>query len=210
MSVGGWRVVTVGREYGSGGAAVATALAQRIGFRLLDRALIERIAQAARVDPGVAERLDEQVDGWATRIARALRFGPFEVVSPVPAETILDAARMQALTAAVIEEAARAGDCVIVGRGGQCVLAGQPDAFHVFVYAPVEERVRRLRRRLGPEAEVNALIEQADRERAAYVRRHFASDWRDARHYHLMVNAALGEEAAVAAILAALETRRPS
>jgi len=209
MSVAGWRVVTVGREYGSGGAAIAAALAQRIGFRLLDRALIERIAEAARVDPGVAARLDEHVDGWAARVARALRFGPFEAVSAVAGEAILDAERMQSLTAAVIEEAARTGDCVIVGRGAQCLLAGRADAFHVFVYAPHEERAHRLRQRLGPEADVDALIEQTDRERAAYVQRHFERDWRDARLYHLMVNAALGEDAAVAAIQAALESRRP-
>ena len=210
MSVADWRVVTVGREYGSGGAAVAGALAQRIGFRLLDRALIERIAEAARIDPGLAERLDEHVDGWAARVARALRFGPFEVVSPVDDEAILDAQRLQALTAAVIEEAARAGDCVIVGRGAQCLLRSRPGVFHVFVYAPHEERLRRLRRRLGPKADLEALIEQKDRERAAYVRQYFGCDWLDTRLYHLMVNAVLGEEAAVAAILAALESRRPS
>ncbi len=210
MSVAGWRVVTVGREYGSGGASVAGALAQRIGFRLLDRALIERIAEAARIDPGLAARLDEHVDGWAARLARALRFGPFEVVSPVDGEAILDAQRLQALTAAVIEEAAREGDCVIVGRGAQCLLRSRSDVLHVFVYAPHDERVRRLRRRLGPDADLDALIEQVDRERAAYVRLHFGCDWLDARLYHLMVNAALGEEAAVAAILAALESRRPS
>jgi len=210
MSVAGWRVVTVGREYGSGGAAVAGALAERIGFRLLDRALIERIAETARIAPGLAERLDEHVDGWAERVARALRFGPFEVVSPIDGDAIVDAQRMQALTAAVIEEVASTGDCVIVGRGAQCLLRGRADVFHVFVYASRDERVRRLRHRLGPKADVDALIEQVDRERAAYVRQHFGCNWLDARLYHLMVNAALGEEAAVAAILAALESPRHS
>jgi cytidylate kinase len=210
MSLAGWRVVTVGREYGSGGAAVATALAERLGFRLLDRALIQRIAEAARIDPGLAERLDEHVDGWAARVARALRFGPFEAVSPVQGDAILDAQRMQALTAAVVEEAASAGECVIVGRGAQCLLRGRKDAFHVFVYAPREERVRRLRRRLGEQADVDALIDDMDRERAAYVRLHFGCNWLDARLYHLMVNAALGEGAAVAAVAAALGAPRPA
>jgi cytidylate kinase len=204
-----WRVVTVGREYGSGGAAVAAALAQRLRFRLLDRALIERIAEAASIDPALAERLDEHVDGWATRVARALRFGGFESVAAVPGEAILDAERMQALSAAVIEEAASAGECVIVGRGAQCLLHGQEDAFHVFVYAPRDDRMRRLRARLGREADVETLMDETDRERAAYVRRHFGCDWLDHRLYHLLVNAALGEAAAVALIAAALEHSSP-
>jgi hypothetical protein len=210
MTPQGWRVVTVGREYGSGGAAVASALAERLGFRLLDRALIGRIAEASCIEPDLAARLDEHVDGWAARVARALRFGPFEVVSPVEGDAILDAQRMQALTAAVVEEAARSGECVIVGRGAQCLLRGRPDVFHAFVYAPRAERLRRLRLRLGPGAEVDALIDDVDRERAAYVRLHFGCNWLDARLYHLMVNAALGEGAAVAAIVAALEAPRPS
>jgi cytidylate kinase len=210
MSLAGWRVVTVGREYGSGGAAVAGALARRIGFRLLDRALIERIAEVAHVQPGVAERLDEHVDSLASRVARALRYGPFEAVSPVAGEAILDAERMQALSAAVIEEAARSGECVIVGRGAQCLLRQRPDVFHVFVYASRAERGRRLRQRLGPDADVEALMEQVDRERAAYVKQHFGCNWLDPHLYHLLANAGLGEQAAVAAILAALEAQRPS
>jgi cytidylate kinase len=209
MSVGGFRVVTVGREYGSGGAAIAGALAERLGFRLLDRALIERIAAKANIDPGLAVRLDERVDSWAARVARSLRFGPFEVVSPVAGDAIFDAERLQALTAAVIEEAAAAGECVIVGRGAQCLLRARDAVFHVFVYAPAAERIRRLRARLGTGADVESLIDEVDRKRAAYVRRHFGCDWLDRRLYHLMVNAALGEGPAVDAILAALATRGP-
>jgi hypothetical protein len=199
-----WRVVTVGREYGSGGAAIGAALAQALGWRLLDRALIERISQDVSVDPGLAERLDEHVDGWAARIARALRFGPFEAVAPVAADVILDGERIAALTAAVMEEAASTGECVIVGRGAQCLLRGRADVFSVFVYAPRVERVRRLRERLGAGVEIEALMDERERERAAWVRLHYGCDRSDRSLYHLMVNAAIGEDAAVAAILAAL------
>ncbi len=206
----GWRVVTVGREYGSGGASVGTAVAQALGYRLLDRGLIERIAAAAQVDPEVAERLDEHVDGWVARINRALRFGAFEGVAADAGDSIVDAARMQALTAAGIEEAATEGRCVIVGRAAQCLLRGRPGVFHVFVYAPRADRARRLRVRLGHEVDVDTLIDDMDRERAAYVRLHYGCDWLDRRLYHLMVNAALGEEAAVKVVLAALQAAVPA
>jgi len=68
------------------------------------------------------------------------------------------------------------------------------------------ERLRRLRERLGPGADLELMLEETDRERAAYIRRHFGENWLDPRLYHLMVNAALGEEAAVSVIAAALET----
>lgn len=206
MSSRTFRVITMSREYGSGGAAIASALAQQLGYRLVDRALIDRVAEAAHIDPGLAVRLDERVDSWAARVARALRFGPFEAVFPVDGDAIVDAERLQALTAALIEEAAARGECVIVGRGAQCLLRGRAGVFHVFVYAPLEDRLRRLRARLGPQAEVESLIDEVDRERAAYVRLHFGCDWLDRHLYHLMVNAGRGDAAAVAVIRAALET----
>jgi cytidylate kinase len=210
MSTSRFRVVTVAREYGSGGAAIATLLASRLGYQLLDRALIARIAEEARVDPDLAEKLDEHVDPWVRRIGHALWYGGFEAVAVVDENDVVNADRLAVLGGRVIEQAAASGGCVIVGRGGQCLLRGRPDVFHVFVYASREERLRRLRTRLGPGADVELVLEETDRERAAYVRRHFGENWLDPRLYHLMVNAALGDEAAVSAILAALGTGTPS
>jgi cytidylate kinase len=81
--------------------------------------------------------------------------------------------------------------------------------FHVFVYADRDERLRRLRARLGTGADVELALEETDRERDAYIRRHFDQSWLDPRLYHLMVNAAIGEEAAVATILTALGATGP-
>jgi cytidylate kinase len=211
MSGSRFRVVAVAREYGSGGAAIAAALAERLGYQLLDRALIERIAAAARIDPELAERFDEHVDPWVRRVWRSLWYGGFDAVSVVDENDVVDAAALARLSARIIEEAASVGECVIVGRGGQCVLRGQPDVFRVFVYADREERLRRLRARLGRGADVELALEETDRERAAYIRQHFGETWLDPRLYHLLVNAAIGEEAAVATILTALgaAARRP-
>jgi cytidylate kinase len=206
MTASRFRVVAVAREYGSGGAAVAKALAVRLGYQLLDRVLIERIAAAARIDPDLAEQFDEHVDPWVKRIGRSLWYGGFDAVSVVDENDVVDADRLARLCGRVIQEAATVGECVIVGRGGQCLLRERPDVFHVFVYAPREERRRRLRARLGPGADVELALDETDRERAAYIRRHFGEDWLDRRLYHLMVNRAIGEEAAIATILTALET----
>jgi cytidylate kinase len=202
----GYRVVTVAREYGSGGAAIAAKVAHLIGYELLDRALIERIAAAAHVDRGTAERLDEQVERWAARLGRALWYGGIDAVAPVDRDGVVDADRMAVLARRVIEEAADVGGCVIVGRGAQCVLRERSDTFNVFVYASIPNRIERLRRRLGETADVEQVIEEMDRERSAYVRRYFSQSWLDPRLYDLMVNAAIGEDAAAAAIRTALQT----
>jgi cytidylate kinase len=209
MSPQRFRVVTVAREYGSGGAAIAKALATRLGYQLLDRDVVDRIAAEARIDPELAQRLDEHVDPWVLRIGRALWYGGFEAVAVVDENDVVDSDRVAAMGARIVEEAAAAGDCVIVGRGGQCLLRGRPDVFHVFVYAPREERLQRLRARLGTGVDVELLLEETDRERTAYIRRHFGTNRLDPHLYHLMVNAGLGEESAVSAILAALGTGTP-
>jgi cytidylate kinase len=209
MSEPKFSVVTFAREYGSGGAAIAARLAERLGYQLLDRALVERIAEMARVGHDVARKLDEHVDPWTRRLGRAIWFGAFETVAVVDEDDVVDSDRVAALSGRIVQEAATVGRCVIVGRGAQCLLRGRPDAFHVFVYAPREERARRLRARLGPAADVELALEEVDRERAVYTRRYFGEDRLDPHLYHLMVNAALGEEAAVATILAALEGGGP-
>jgi cytidylate kinase len=209
MTPSRFRVVTVAREYGSGGAAVAARLASRLGFQLLDRALIQRIAERAQVDSSVAARLDEHLDPWVQRIGRALWRGGFEAVAPVDENEVLDAERLAVLSGRVIHEAAAVGGCVIVGRGSQCVLRGRDDVFHVFVYGPREERLARLRARLAAGTDLEAALEDTDRERTAYVRRNYGENWLDPRLYHLMVNSALGEDAVVATVLAALAPGAP-
>jgi cytidylate kinase len=206
MKASRFRVVTVAREYGSGGAAVAARLAERLGFKLLDRGLVERIAEEARIPPDVAAKLDERVDPWVRRIGRALWYGGFEAVAAVHTDDVVDSDRVAALGGRILEAAAAAGECVIVGRGGQCLLRDRPDVFHVFVYAPRAECLRNLQARLGPGVDVEQAFQETDRERTAYIRRYFGENRLDPHLYHLMVNSALGEEAAVSAILLALET----
>jgi len=198
-------VVTVSRQYGSGGAAVAAILATRLGYQLLDRALILKMAQAAHVPPGVAELFDERVDPWLHRLGRALWRGGIEGVAPFDPSQVVDADRLAGLSGQVVEEAARLGGCVIVGRGAQCILRGRPGCFHVFVYASRDQRARNLRARLGADRDVEALMDSMDHERRAYLHRHFDADWKDPELYDLMVNSALGNEVAARAILSILD-----
>ena len=207
------RVVTVAREFGSGGANIAALAAERLGWKLINNALITEVARAANVNPEAVIRCDERVDSWLHRVMKGLWHGGYEGVatSTPPEASTFDADTMARLSRCVIEEAAAMGDCVIVGRGGQCILQAREDTFHVFIYAPWQDKVQRVRGRSAPDTDAEALILETDRARSVYIRRYFEQDWGDRHLYDLMVSSHPGEQAVVSMILEAvrLSENRP-
>lgn len=116
-----------------------------------------------------------------------------------------DADAMAEYTQQVMLRAAATGDCVIVGRGAQCVLQDHDDAFHVFIYAPWAERVGRVRARAQSSPDVEELMRVADHERASYLRTYYGCDWKDPHLYHLMINAQIGAGMAARMIVNAVQ-----
>ena len=195
------RVITVAREFGSGGAAVATALAQKLGWRLFDNALVAEVARAAHIDPELARAYDERVDTWAHRLAKtALWRGGIEGVAAVSDQDYFDAETMAALAGGLIESAAKQGNCVIVGRGAQCLLQNREDVFHVFVYAPLHLRAERVKARMNCD-DPHETIRSMEKLRAEYVKSRFGCNWRDPHLYDLMICSSLGEERVVSTVL---------
>ena len=197
-----YRVLTVSREYGSGGILVARRIAEHLGWKLLDSAFIEAIVEKANVDPAVAKRYDEKIDPWLHRVSRkALWHGVFEGVAELSETDVFDAQTMAVLTRRVIEEAAKIGGCVIVGRGGQCLLADRPDTFHVFIHAPRAFRLKLLRERLGDKPDLERAMQATDHDRADYIRLHYDRDMYDRHLYDLMLNTRRGIEMATRVVL---------
>jgi len=206
-----FRIVTVAREFGSGGAGIAQMLAGRLGWKLLDRCLVEKIAENARIDPQVAEKFDERPDPWFDRLAEVFWQSPgLRGYMPGPIPGRFDGEVAAELTRRLIEEAADIGDCVIVGRGSQCLLQQREDTFHVFVYAPRGQRLARVLRRDTrlSKAEAEKKLEAEDATRAAYVRDHYGEDWQNRHLYHLMISSCLGEKEVASIILSALHCAR--
>jgi cytidylate kinase len=202
-----YHALTVAREFGSGGAEVAKQLASRLGWNLLDSALVTQAAQAAHVDPALVRNYDEQVDSWLHRIARAgIWSGAFEAIAEPADVNVFDADTMAALSRSLMTEAYQQGHCVIVGRGGQCTLQGKPGVFHLFVYAPLAERVERVRNRPGAPAsrDIEGWIREMDATRARYVTYNFDASWANPHLYNMMIDSSIGEEAVVRAVLAAM------
>ena len=197
------RVITIGREYGSGGGTVARRLSDRLGWRLIDDCLVAEIAKNARASPEAVRAHQETVDPWFHRIMKALWRGGFEGSATGPENEAWDAESIAQLWHRVILEAAGIGNCVAVGRGAQCLLQNHADAFHVYVYAPMPERVKRLSEREHVTGDVAAAAAERDRQRAAYIRHHFNEEWTNPHLYHLMLCSGIGIEKAAETVICA-------
>jgi len=195
------RIITIEREFGSGGAAIAQKLSERLGWKLWDQSLTGEIARITKADPAAVERKEERCDPLFFRLMKVFLRGSFERSLPISNLEMLDADRMTELMHNVINEAADAGNCVIVGRGSPYFLRERPDAFHVFVYAPYDEKIRRVRASGKSEREAAELVDTIDRERAAFIKRYFRKEWPNRHLYHMMINSIVGDEAVLEMIL---------
>jgi cytidylate kinase len=195
------RVLTIEREYGSGGGEIAAVVAQRLGWKLWDQALTNEIARLMECDCRVVEEREEKRDPLFHRLLMAFMRGSHEGSLNAPRLKIADAECIREVTEQVVKEAAQCGGCVIVGRGSAYYLDKRRDAFHVFIYAPLEEKVRRLRAEGKSEREAVHLAQTVDRDRAAFIKQYFDVEWPDRHRFDLMLNSTIGEAAAVETIL---------
>lgn len=201
----GYRVLTVSREFGSGGGRIAKSVAEMLGWKLLDGELIDAIAHTAHVDPNVVTRFDEHVESWLQRMNRQAMHSAALAGGVVEGkEKCFDADTMNELTRQIVEQAYDDSNCVIVGRGSQCILQRKPGAFHVFIYAPLKERVRRLHSRLAPGVNAERKAIAIDAERAKYMRQHFGEDWKNPHLYDLMVSSRDDEDVTARLIVCAM------
>jgi cytidylate kinase len=198
------RTIAIEREYGGGGAAIAKKLAARLGWKLWDEALTEEIARRARVDKSVVRKLDERVDPPFYRLARTFLRGSFERSLPVQEIENFDCDSMVQMLRGVIEEAAKTGNCVIVGRGAPYFLRDRPDTLRLFIYAPWHEKVRRIRALGKSHGEAEDLLLSIDHERSTFVKRYFGKKWPDMTQYEMMINSTMGDDSVLEIILGAV------
>jgi cytidylate kinase len=199
------RIVVIEREFGAGAAAVADELAHRLGWKLLDHALTEQIAKMAKISTETCKHREERIDPWLYRLAKVFWRGSHERSVLLPDADIVDADRLICLAQQVIEQAAAAGQCVIVGRAAAYFLRERADTFCVFLYAPREFKFQRVLAEVKDEAEARHLIDTVDQERIAFIRHYYHADW-PARHlYHAMLNTAAGLDVTVQTILGLID-----
>jgi cytidylate kinase len=195
-----FRLITIEREYGCGAAAIAAQLADHLGWKLWDQLLTEEIARLAQVDASAVMRCDERMDSRFHRLAKTFWRGSYERSSAL-GDQMFDTDRMMSMMQETMNKIGREGNAVIVGRGAPYFLRENPDAFHVFLYAPRSEKIRRIIADRRSEQDAIELVDSVDRERIAYVKHYFNADWPTRSLYHVMLNTAVGNQAVVQTIL---------
>lgn len=195
------KIVTVEREYGCGGAEIAQRLADRLGWKLWDQLLTREIAHLAHCSQAAVEQREERTDPLYYRLIKSFMRGSYEGSLNAPKLNLVDSENILKFSQHVVLHAAGKGDCVIVGRGSQLFLRDRPDTFRVFLYAPREDKVRRLLSRGKSEKEAHELVDTVDRERAGFLEKYFHVVWPDRAVYHVMLNTAAGDEAVVETVV---------
>lgn len=195
---GKYGIITIGREYCTGGLDIARAVAGRLGVPIYDKELITLAAK----ESGLSE---EAIAAGEKRPSGSLLYNLYTMGSELPLSDHVFVAQSR-----VIRQLADKGPCVIVGRCGDYVLRGRADVLRVFLHAPLEFRRRRAAAEglVPPDADekaASALLQKEDRRRAAYYNFYSEFRWGEAGHYDLCLNAAMGGEVCVDLILRAAQ-----
>ena len=185
-------VITIGRQYGSGGRIIAQKLAERLGIPYYDKEIIQSVAK----ETGLSESYIREIDQKPTNSFL------YDLVFATQGPTIPD--QVYIAQSKVIRRVAEEGPCVIVGRCADYILRDDPRRLSVFVHAPLDERVRRAREEYGvQEPNLEAYVLRQDRARASYYNYFATGKWGQSREYDLCVSSHMGIAAAVATIKAA-------
>jgi cytidylate kinase len=200
------KIVTIEREYGSGGGEIAHSLATRLGWKLWDQLLTEEIARLANCPKAVVEVREERTDPLYYRLFKSFLRGSYEGSLNAYKLNVVDSESILKTTERVVQHAAQAGNAVIVGRGSQHFLRNRPDTLRVFLYAPRANKVQRLLARGKNEKDAQQLVDTVDRERHDFIQKYFHVEWPDRAIYHTMINTAIGDDAVVRMILDFMKT----
>jgi CMP/dCMP kinase len=191
-------VVTISRQFGSGGADVARLLAQQSNLQYIDRQVIDALSLQLNPDPQQPTKQDTPPTDLAGHIIEAVQVSnPFVANYSSPlgqasARTQWKELAYFQLTQRIILEHATQGNAVIVGRGSQFLLHNAPRTLHIYIFAPMPYRIQSIMKRFTlNSARAKQLIEQRDYEHDSYLRRYYGSDGHQPGLYHLLINTGL-------------------
>src|SRR6202041_3073842 len=200
------KIITIEREYGSGGGEIAERIAKQLGWKLWDQLLTEEIARLADCPKSVVECREEKTDPLYYRLFKSFLRGSYEGSLNAHKLKLVDSECILKFTEQVVQHAAKTGNAVIVGRGSQQFLKNRQDTLRVFLYAPRQDKVRRLLARGKSEKEAEQLVDTIDRERQDFIQKYFHVEWPDRTIYHSMINTAIGDEGVMHMILEVMKT----
>jgi CMP/dCMP kinase len=204
------RTVALSRQRGSGGSYVGRHVAERLGFRYIDRDLLRDASQYLHEQPAAGSSPEAVATGpsgssWWPWLTSAFSRGCLDGVYVPPSESVTYEGDLFEIEHRLIREIADGEAAVIVGRGAAQTLRGRPGVFSVHAYAPEPWRIDRVQRLYGLDRHAAAqMVRHSDRDRSRFIRRLVGTDWTDPGGYDLAVDTALGLDVAVDLIVSAV------
>lgn len=197
MSRNNRSIITIGRQFGSGGREIGEKLAKELGVPFYDKELIALAGQRSGIDKSLLEDVDENATNSMLYSLVAGSYTPPNGFTAFPEESMTD--RLFATQCNVVRELAEQGSCVLVGRCCDYILRDNPKCIRVFIHAPMEARVKRIMRLYDlDETKAAALIKKTDKRRAAYYTYYTGWKWGLAETNQLALDSAtLGIEDSV-------------
>ena len=197
-------VITINREVGSGGRTVGRKLAEKLGVKYYDKALIEGLTREFGLSVERIEKLKGQKKSWWNDFNNYYKTLIDSASQPMEAEVKLDTASMFETEKRILEELASQESCVVAGRTGFMVFREWPNSLNILIQASMEHRVQRIMERQGVgEQEARDIIAKVDASRETYVKKYEDTSRYDTRNYQLVLSMdTLSEDAAVEVIMA--------
>ena len=179
-------VVTIARQFGSGGREIGKALAKKLGIKFYDKQLISLAAKESGIDPDIAKKLDERASNsllYSLSIGAAATLDGFVIEPQLPLND-----RLFLVQHDIIKKLA-AEPCVIVGRCGDYVLKERTDCVKLFIYAQMEKRIKyAVDVHKVPKDKAPSIITRTDKTRANYYNYYSTKKWGDPENYNLCIN----------------------
>jgi cytidylate kinase len=191
------QTIAIEREFGSGAGGIARKLAARLGWTLWDEKITQEIAKRLKCDVKSVEAREEKPDSTFYRLMKIFMRGSYEERFSGSGTELLDAESLANLFETVVTDVADRGPCVIVGRAAPWFLRERPGHMSLFIFAPHDEKRRRLLQLGKGEEEVEDQLEHVDSDRAAFVHRYYGKNWPQRDLYHLMINSIIGDDAVI-------------
>ena len=176
-------VITIAREYGSGGCLIGEEVAKRLNIPFYDKELILLAAKKSGLSEDYVRRTEQMKSA-------SFLYSLYMTSQVLPMSDQIFLVQSQ-----IIKELAEGGPCIIVGRCADYVLRNMNNCMNVFIHAPLEERVERAEKVYRDEAShMEDFVKKQDKKRASYYNYFAQSKWGNAHNYHLAVNSTLGIE----------------
>lgn len=181
------QIITVGRQFGSGGRTIAKKLAERLGIEYYDKEIITIAARESGISPDIFEKVDEAA---ANSLLYSMVIGMYATTSHVTnfGEISIND-KIFRIQTEIIEDIASKGPCVIVGRCADYILRENPDLLNTFIYSDIEDRIRRATEDYNIQSKnMKEYILKSDKKRANYYNFYTGKKWGAISNYDICLS----------------------